>query len=125
MPVLLDSSLEILEMITVQLDVEQVLSLGSSCAFLARVVGQERVWRVLLARTELEEGWEEARAGYSFLTSFDNGDAIISMFHQNILYHYPSVYRAQVPTGGTASWSPSPTPPSYTPSVALGWSCWP
>ena len=35
MPVLLDLSVEILEMITIQLDLEQVLSLGSSCTLLA------------------------------------------------------------------------------------------
>ena len=55
MHVLLDLSLEILEMITMQLDVDQVLSLGFSCNLLVRVVGQVRVWRLLLARPELEE----------------------------------------------------------------------
>ena len=49
MPVLLNLSLEILEMITMQLDVDQVLSMGFSRSLLARVVGQERVWRLLLA----------------------------------------------------------------------------
>ena len=63
MPALLDLSLEIREMIVLQLDMEEMLSLGSSCTLLARVGGQVRVWRVLLARTELEEGRSLGCAG--------------------------------------------------------------
>lgn len=126
MPVLLDLSLEILEMITMQLDVDQVLSLGFSCNILARVVGQERVWRLLLARTELEEGWYEGLGGcrgqgqvmearvrriYSFMTSLDNGDTILAMVHQHILEHYPPVYRGPSNDWGDCimvSFPPSP-----------------
>ena len=40
MPCLLDLSLEVLEMVVLQLEsVEDVICLGSSCALLARVVG--------------------------------------------------------------------------------------
>ena len=56
MPSLMDLSLEILEMVVLQLElVEDVISLGSSCSRLARLVGQKRLWRVFLDRTELVE----------------------------------------------------------------------
>ena len=46
MPSLLDLSLEILEMVVLQLEsVEDVISMGSSCSRLARLVGQKRLWR--------------------------------------------------------------------------------
>ena len=55
-------------------------------------MGQERVWRVLLARTELEEGrglgcrgQGQIRRIYSLLASLNNGGAILSMVHQLIL----------------------------------------
>ena len=125
MAALLDLSVEILEMISMQLDVEEVLSLGSSCTLLARVVGQERVWRVLLARTELEEGWVEGmgcrgqgqvlearvRRIFCFLASLNNGGVILSMVHQHILEHYPPVYRGPAADWGDCimvSFPPSP-----------------
>ena len=37
-------------------DVEYVVSLGSSSTSIARKVGQERLWRLMLAKTELVEG---------------------------------------------------------------------
>ena len=61
MPDLLDLCLEILEEIVTKLEsVEDVISLGSSYTHLARIVGQERIWRVMIPKTELVEGADPA-----------------------------------------------------------------
>ena len=103
MPCLLDLSLEMLEIVVLQLEsVEDVISLGSSCGLLARVVGQERIWKVLLANTENEyrdraltrtslvDGRAEVmedrmRAISTFLSSLEDRDAIFSLLHQTAL----------------------------------------
>ena len=112
MPSLMDLSLEIQEMVVLQLEsVEDVVSLGSTCTSLARLVGQTRLWRVLLPRTELVEGdepWEipdkccirtsgkimtaRVKTITTFLSSLANRDAIFSMLHRQILERYPATY---------------------------------
>ena len=107
MPCLLDLSLELLEMVALQLEsVEDVISLGSSCALLARVVGQQRIWKVLLANSENEYGdramtrtslvddrtgvmEDRMRAIATFLSSLEDRDAIFSLLHQTIYQCYP------------------------------------
>ena len=60
MPSLTDLFPEILEEIVVKLEsVEDMISLGSSCTDLARVVGQERLWRAVLVKTQLVEEVED------------------------------------------------------------------
>ena len=100
MPCLLDLSLEVLEMVVLQMEsVEDVVSLGSSYTHLARVVGQDRIWRVLLDNTEFkvmtrtpERGEvmeDRMRAITTFLSSLENRDAIFSLLHQTIYECYP------------------------------------
>ena len=112
MPSLMDLSLEIQEMVVLQLEsVEDVVSLGSSCSSLTRLVGQTRLWRVLLARTELVEGdepraipgkccirtsgkimTERVQTITTFLNSLANRDAIFSVLHWQIFERYPATY---------------------------------
>ena len=96
MPSLLDLSLEVLEMVLVKLDVEDVISLGSSCTHLARVVGQERIWRVLLANTQLvdEQGVvmeNRMRTITTFLSAIKGQDSIFSLLHRMIYDRYPAL----------------------------------
>ena len=96
MPSLLDLSLEVLEMVLLKLEVEEVISLGFSCGHLARVVGQERICRVLLARTQLvdEQGVvmeDRMRTIPTFLSSLKDKDSIFSLLHQMIYKRYPAL----------------------------------
>ena len=94
MPSLMDLFPEILEEVAMKLEsVEDVISLGSSCTDLARIVAQERIWRVLLARTELvvEEDLimeDRVKTITSFLSSFADSDAIFFLLHQTICERY-------------------------------------
>ena len=96
MPSLMDLFPEILEEVAMKLEsVEDVISLGSSCTDLARIVGQERIWRVLLARTELvvEEDLimeDRVKTITSFLSSFADSDAIFFLLHQTVYNRYPA-----------------------------------
>ena len=100
MPWLLDLSLEVLEMLVLLLEsVEDVISLGSSCTHLARLVGQERIWWLLLAKTQVkvmtstpERGEvmeDRMRAIATFLSTLENRDAIFPLLHQIIYKCYP------------------------------------
>ena len=44
-----------LEEVLLKLEVEDVISRGFTCTTLASVVGQEKIWRVVLAKTQLVE----------------------------------------------------------------------
>ena len=96
MPYLMDLCPEILEEVTLKLEsVEEVIALGSSSCRLARIVGQERLWRVVLARTELveEDGRmmeDRVRAITTFLSSLQDSKAIFSLLHQTIYDRYPA-----------------------------------
>ena len=113
MPSLLDLCPELLEEIVTKLEsVEDVISLGSSCTDLARIVGQERIWRVLIAKTELVEGADPAAGEKSraeqraeqgsrdmggrvrrittFLGLVSKNKVIFSLLHQKIYSHYPA-----------------------------------
>ena len=90
----MDLSLEILEMVVLKLDsVEDMISLGSSCTYFTRIVGQERPWRITLSKMERMDGWQMAedrvRNITTFLTSINNSDAIFSLLHEMIYKHYP------------------------------------
>ena len=108
MPSLMDLFPEILEEIVLKLEsVEDVISLGSSCTSLARTVGQERLWRVILAKTDLVEYVEyddeydghvredRVRAISSFLSSLPNSAAMLSLLHETIYERYPATGQGQ------------------------------
>ena len=90
MPSLMDLFPEILEEVVLKLEsVKDVISLGSSSTDLARIVGQERLWRVILAKTELVEDEDivkedRVRTITTFLSSLAHSTAIFSLLHQTI-----------------------------------------
>ena len=80
---------EILEVIVLELKVEDVISLGSSCTDLARIVSQERIWRKILAKTELVDEDEVVMEDRvleinTFLRTLANADAILSLLREMI-----------------------------------------
>ena len=112
---LLDLCPEVLEEIVMKLEsVEDVISLGSSSTDLARIVGQERLWRVLLARTELVEAvrgrvmQDRVRLIATFLSSLANSDAFFSLLHQNIYKRYPASGQGWMENSITVSCPTSP-----------------
>ena len=89
MPSLMDLLPEILEEIVLELEVEDVISLGSSCTDLARIVSQERLWRIILAKTELVDEDEVVMEDRvleinTFLRTLANADAILSLLREMI-----------------------------------------
>ena len=96
MPSLMDLFPEILEEVVMKLEsVEDVISLGSSCTDLTRTVGQERIWRFILSKTELveEDGevkWDRVYDITTFLSSLDDNNPIFSLLHQEICRRYPA-----------------------------------
>ena len=124
---------EILEEIVLKLEsVEDVISLGSSCTDLARIVGQERLWRVILAKTQLVENGEDedgsvmedrVRTITTFLSSVENSDDIFSLIHQTIYERYPATHQEEEEDNMTVT--VVPPPPISTRCLALGWNCWP
>ena len=122
MPSLTDLFPEILEEIVVKLEsVEDMISLGSSCNDLARVVGQERLWRAVLVKTQLVEEVEdfddddimEDRVSRitTFVASSVERDSIFSLLHQMIYERYPASIHGQgslEEDSITVSFPPSP-----------------
>ena len=86
---------EILEEVILKLDVEDVISLGSTCTKLARIVGKERLWMVILSKTELVKNgrvWEDrVRTITTFLSSQHNSDSILAVLNQIIYKRYPAI----------------------------------
>ena len=94
---LLDLCPEVLEEIVLKLEeVEDVISLGSSSSYLSKIVGQERIWRLLLSRTQLVDAGQgrvmedRVRAISSFLSSLADSDAFFSLLHRNIYERFPA-----------------------------------
>ena len=92
---------ELLETIFLAVDdVEDVISLGASSSSLTRILGQERIWRLLFSRTELvEEGVVmEARLGAikGFLTSLPNNTSLFSMLHLTIAQRHPAEVKESI-----------------------------
>ena len=87
---LMDLFPEVLEEVVLKLEaVEDVISLASSSASLARIVSQERIWRVILPKTELvgKDGRvleDRVKRITSFLSSIADREAIFSLLHQTI-----------------------------------------
>ena len=95
MPSLTDLFPEILEEIVLKLKlVEDVINLGSSCTHLARIVGHERIWKVILSKNELVEGGrvreDRVRVITTFLSSLVNSNSLLSLLHRMIYERYPS-----------------------------------
>ena len=98
MPSLMDLFPEILEEVVMKLEsVEDVISLGSSSTDLARIIGQERIWRGVLAKTRLVEDGrvkeDRVRMITTFLSSIANSNAIFSLLHETIYERYPATVR--------------------------------
>ena len=94
MPFLMDLPCEVLEEIVLKLeDVEDVISLGSSSIHLTRIVDQNRLWRVLMAKIELVDDdrvrIDQIRKITSFVSSLSNSEAIFSLLNQRVceIYH--------------------------------------
>ena len=133
MPSLTDPFPEVLEEVVLKLEsVEDVISLGSSCTDLARIVGQERIWRDILAKTQLvEDGEDEDEDGSvmedrvrtitTFLSSLENSDDIFSLIHQTIYERYPATHQEEEEDNMTVT--VVPPPPISTRCLALGWNC--
>ena len=91
---------EILEEIVLKLEsMEDVISLGSSSTDLARIVGQERIWRVTLAKTELvEDGMvreDRVRTITNFLISLPDSHIVFSLLHNMIYERYPATWQGK------------------------------
>ena len=73
--------------------VEDVISLGSSSPTFARILSQERIWRIILAKTEMvEDGLvmkNRMRTISAFLTSLPDSASLFSLLHQTISQRYP------------------------------------
>ena len=95
MPSLMDLPCEVLEEIFLKLEVEDVIMLGSCSISLYRIVCQERLWRVLLAKTELVEGGrlreDRVRKITTFVSSLANSAAIFSLFNQTVYKRFPAI----------------------------------
>ena len=84
---------EVQEEVVLKLEVEDVISLGSSCTTLASVVGQDKIWRVVLAKTQLvEDGMVNEIMVRKITTFLDDNSvrAIFSLLHQRIYERYPT-----------------------------------
>ena len=95
---------EILEKIVLKFElVEDVISLGSCCTYLARIVGREMIWRVLLAKTDLVDEWGvmalRVKKITTFLSCLGDCEAIFSLLHQ-IIYE-----RCRTSAHYTSQWS--------------------
>ena len=93
---LLNLSLEIQEKILLHVEsVEDVISLGSSSLSFARILGQERTWRIVLAKTDMvEDGLameNRMRTISAFLTSLPDSAPLFSLLHQTICERYPAL----------------------------------
>ena len=93
---LMNLPFEVLEQILLLLeDVEDVVSLGSTCVLLAGILTQLRIWRIVLAKTEMVEHGEvmegRLRAMYKFLSSLPESEGIFSFLHKTIYERYPGV----------------------------------
>ena len=91
---LMDLSSEMLESILVQLDdVEDVISLGSTCLRLSRILSSLRIWRIILAKTELvRQGHvleDRMRRLATFLSSLPESEEIFSFLCNTIYERYP------------------------------------
>ena len=91
---LMDLSSEMLESILVQLDdVEDVISLGSTCLRLSRILSNLRIWRIILAKTELvRQGRvleDRMRRLATFLSSLPESEEIFSFLCNTIYERYP------------------------------------
>ena len=95
MPSLTDLFPEILEEVMLKLAVDDMISLGSTCTKLARIVGKERLWRVILSKTELVRNgrvWEDrVWTITTFLSSLPNSDSIFPVLYQIIYERYPGI----------------------------------
>ena len=95
MPSLPDLFPKIVEEVILKLDVEDMISLGSTCTKLARIVGKERLWTVILSKTELVKNgrvWEDrVRNITTFLSSLPNSDSIFAVLDQIIYKRYPAI----------------------------------
>ena len=86
---------EVLGQIFLQLEaVEDVVSLGSTCLRLTGILSNLRVWRIILAKTELVEHGEvmedRVRTMATFLNSLPASEAIFSLLRETIYERYPA-----------------------------------
>ena len=81
---IINLSTEMIEDIVLKVeDVGDVISLGSTCSRLASIIGQERIWKILLAKTELV-GEERVRRIAVFFTSIEDNDPLFSLLQSTI-----------------------------------------
>ena len=91
---LMDLSPEMLEQILLTVDsVEDVISLGSSSLTFARILAQERIWRIVLSKTEMVEDGivmkNRMRTISAFLTSLPDSGPLFSLLHLTICQRFP------------------------------------
>ena len=114
MPSLMDLPCEVLEEIFLKLEVEDVIMLGSCSISLFRIVCQERLWRVLLAKTELVEGGrvreDRVRVITTFLSSLANSYSLFCLLQRMIYKRYQSRAGRR---------------PAQSTVLIHGWSSWP
>ena len=87
---------EVLEQIMLLLeDVEDVVSLASTCLLLAGILTQLRIWRIVLAKTEMVEHSQvmegRLRTMNKFLSLLPESEGIFSLLHKTIYKRYPGV----------------------------------
>ena len=97
MPSFMDLSVEMKEAVILKVEsVEDVISIGSTCTSLARIVGQEKIWKLLLAKTELV-GEDRVRRIAAFFTSLKDNEAHFQLLQETIYTRHPGT---AIPKGG-------------------------
>ena len=91
---LLDLSVEMLEQILLTVDsVEDVISLASSSLTFARIFAQERIWRIVLFKTEMVKDGivmnNRMRTISAFLSSLPDSTSLFSLLHLTICQRFP------------------------------------
>ena len=102
---LLDLPQEVLEKILLQVEaVEDVISLGSSNPLFAAILHHEKIWRIIVATTEMvRRGMgmkNRIRTISAFLSSLPNSDSLLSLLHRTIYHRYP----VSAPCPATCEW---------------------
>ena len=117
MPEMLDLSSELLEQILLQVEeVEDMLCLASSCSRLATILGQERLWRVLLAKTTGRDECrrvklvDRMRRITAFLSLVPDCASLSSLLRQTIRERYPASGQGRREQAITASCPSEPEP---------------
>ena len=98
---LMNLSSEMLEQILVKFeDVEDVVSLGSTCVRLKGIISSLRIWKIILVKTELVQHGQvmedRMRTITSFLSSLPDSEAIFSLLCETIYERYPGIVSNRV-----------------------------